>query len=150
MKKGLMLIACTFFLTSTALVAQNTYIGSAKCKMCHNAPAKGDQFKKWSESKHAKSSTAAGVAGKAECEKCHAPVADFKTEGVTCEACHGAGSQYKSPTIMKDLTQAKAKGLIIPDEKACLKCHGKGLGNPNEKDFNFATYSAKIAHKSPK
>ena len=149
MKKSLMLIACMFFL-STAMFAQNTYIGAEKCKMCHNKPEKGDQFKKWSSDKHSKANAATGVAGKAECEKCHAPVAEFKAEGVTCEACHGAGSAYKSPTVMKDAAQSKAKGLIIPGEKDCLICHGKGLGNPKEKDFNYATYSAKSAHKAPK
>lgn len=149
MKKSLILIAGMFFLLSTAMFAQNQYVGSAKCKMCHNAPAKGDQFKKWSDSKHSKAlaSLKGADATNAKCLKCHAPVAAFQSEGVTCEACHGAGSNYKTPTIMKDLAQAKTKGLIVPTEKDCLKCHGKGLGNPNEKDFNYATYSAKIAHK---
>jgi len=152
MKKSLMLIACMFFLLSTAMFAQNKYIGSAKCKMCHNSPAKGEQFKKWSESKHAKAlaSLTGADATNAKCLKCHAPVAEFKAEGVTCEACHGAGSAYKSPTVMKDAAQSKAKGLIIPGEKACLTCHGKGLGNPKDKDFNYTTYLAKVTHKAPK
>ncbi len=161
MKKSLMLIACMFFLLSTAMFAQNKYIGSAKCKMCHNAPAKGEQFKKWSDSKHSKAmaSLKGADATNAKCTKCHSTAASVDAklldgltvaEGVSCESCHGAGSAYKSPTIMKDLAQSKAKGLIIPNEKDCLKCHGKGLGNPNEKDFNFATYEAKIAHKMPK
>ena len=148
--KNLIIILCLVF-AGNVLLAQNAYIGAAKCKMCHQGPAKGDQYKKWSESKHAKSNTAAGVAGKAECEKCHAPVAEFKAEGVTCEVCHGPGSNYKSPTIMKDLAQAKAKGLIVPTEATCKGCHDKSKAPAGHKDFtfDFATASAKVSHKKP-
>ena len=149
MRKSLVLISCMFFLISTALVAQNTNIGAAKCKMCHTGAAKGDQFKKWSESKHSISNTAKDVAGKPECEKCHAPVAEFKTEGVTCEACHGAGSEYK--TSMKPLATAQAKGLLIPNEATCKKCHDATKVPAGHKviNFTFATASATIAHKKP-
>lgn len=147
--KNLIIILCLVFM-GNVLLAQNTYIGAEKCKMCHQGPAKGDQFKKWQESKHAKANTAAGVAGKAECEKCHAPVAAFKAEGVTCEACHGAGSAYKSPTIMKDPAQAKAKGLLTPNEASCKVCHaGTFPAGHKAVTFDFATASAKIAHKKP-
>ncbi|MBI5540396.1 MAG: hypothetical protein HY951_10090 [Bacteroidia bacterium] len=151
MRKSLVLISCMFFLLSTALFAQNTNIGAAKCKMCHMGAAKGDQYKKWSESKHAKANTATGVAGKAECEKCHAPVAEFKAEGVTCEACHGAGSAYKSPTVMKDLAAAKAAGLIEPNEAVCKKCHDASKAPSGHKaiTFNYATASAAVSHKKP-
>ncbi len=148
--KNLIILVC-LVLMGNVLLAQNTYIGAAKCKMCHSGAAKGDQYLKWSESNHAKSNTATGVAGKAECEKCHAPVADFKAEGVTCEVCHGAGSAYKSPTIMKDLAQAKAKGLVVPTEATCKNCHDAGKTPKGHKaiSFDFAAASAKIAHKKP-
>lgn len=135
-----------FFMASTGFAQTPKYIGATKCKMCHNSPSKGDQYKIWSKSAHAKAMSSPGVAGKAACEKCHAPVAQFKKEGVTCEACHGPGSVYKSPVIMKNTEKSKAAGLILPTEKDCLVCHAKGKGNPKEKDFNFATYKAKIKH----
>ena len=147
--KNLIILVCLIFM-GNVLLAQNTYIGAAKCKMCHSGAAKGDQFKKWSDSKHSKSATATGVSGKAECEKCHAPVADFKTEGVTCEVCHGAGSAYKS--AMKPLTAAQAKGLVVPTEATCKNCHDAGKAPSGHKaipTFNFATASATIAHKKP-
>ena len=146
--KNLIIIFCLVFM-GNILLAQNAYIGAAKCKMCHMGAAKGDQYKKWSESKHAKSNSSAGVAGKAECEKCHAPVAEFKAEGVTCEVCHGPGSNYKSPTIMKDLTQAKAKGLIVPTEATCKGCHDDAKAPKGHKAFTFdyAAASAKVSHK---
>ncbi len=46
--KNLVLALCLVFLTSGALVAQEyEYIGAAKCKMCHNKPAGGEQYKIW-------------------------------------------------------------------------------------------------------
>ncbi len=49
---------------------------------------------------------------------------------------------------MKNKEKAIAKGLIIPDEKVCRKCHNKE--SPNFKGFDFKTYAAKIAHPIPK
>lgn len=151
--KTLTLIICMVFIIGNTINAQdNKYIGAEKCKMCHNKPEKGDQYKKWKESKHAKANAATGVAGKVDCEKCHAPIAEFKTDGVSCESCHGAGSNYKSPTIMKDQKQAIAKGLIIPTEATCKSCHDASKTPKDHKaiTFDFATYSAKIAHKAAK
>ena len=159
-------------MASTASVAQNKYIGSAKCKVCHNAPDKGVQYTKWAGSKHSKalerlkSDTAKligstrGVADpstNAKCLKCHATAFGVATdllggltlaEGVSCESCHGAGSAYKNPAIMKNLADAKSKGLTIPNEKICLKCHNSE--SPVFKSFDFKTYYAKISHKNPK
>lgn len=151
--KALTLIIGLVFLAGSTMIAQdNKYIGAEKCKMCHNKPEKGDQFKKWSAEKHSKANTAEGVAGKAECEKCHAPVAEFKAEGVTCEVCHGPGSNYKSPTVMKDQKQAIAKGLIIPNEALCKNCHDASKAPKGHKaiSFDYAAASAKIDHKAKK
>ena len=64
----------------------HAYVGAEKCKMCHNTPAKGAQFTKWTESKHSKAfQTLAGEEAKkiaaakgiadpqkaAECLRCH-------------------------------------------------------------------------------
>src|SRR5262245_54338242 len=89
-----------------------SYVGSAKCKMCHNTPAKGEQWKIWSGTKHAQAfavlatpaaadiAKKAGVTGNpqeaAQCLACHttgaAAKAELRTamkreEGVSCEAC---------------------------------------------------------------
>jgi hypothetical protein len=158
--------------TGGLISAQNfKYIGADKCKMCHNKPATGDQYGKWAASLHAKalkslaSQQALDYAKKngiadptkeAKCLKCHstydAAAANLRggilpTEGVSCETCHGPGSAYKAPTIMKNLAQAKQNGLIVPNEKVCLTCHNKE--NPFFKEFNFQAASAKIAHPDP-
>jgi hypothetical protein len=35
-----------------------TYVGSAKCKMCHKSEKQGEQFPQWEARKHSKSFTA--------------------------------------------------------------------------------------------
>ena len=170
MKKISCVIACMLFLVSNVLIAQNKYIGAAKCKMCHMS--KGKQYPQWSESRHAKAfetlkSEAAIKIGAtknitspstdAKCLKCHATAATVTAdlnasikneEGVSCETCHGPGSNYKSPAVMKDREEGLSNGLIIPNEALCLKCHNSE--SPTFKGFDYVTYSAKIAHKNPK
>lgn len=172
MKKSMILVVCMFFLVSTALFAQNKYVGAAKCKMCHQSADKGNQYAQWSSSKHSKAvdalkteeakkiGKAKGIADPstdAKCLKCHATASAVDAslldgltvaDGVSCESCHGPGSNYKAPAVMKVLADAKAKGLIIPTEDVCKKCHN--AESPTFKSFDFKTYSEKISHKNPK
>jgi hypothetical protein len=69
-------------------------------------------------------------------------------EGVSCEQCHGAGSVYKSNTIMKDRAKALASGMIVPDEKTCITCHNDK--SPTFKEFKYEESVKKIAHPRPK
>ena len=173
LSKSFILIAALVFLGGNALMAQKfKYIGAEKCKMCHNTPKVGDQYKKWKESLHAqalkslsneksleyaKKNNIADPTKEASCLKCHSTAASVDKaliatltplEGVSCESCHGPGSGYKSATIMKDKKYAMENGLIEANQKVCEKCHNKE--NPFYKPFDFATYSAKIAHPKPK
>ena len=169
-KKGIMLITLAVFTLSVA-TAQFKYIGADKCKACHNKPATGDQYGKWLKDPHsqamkslssqasldfAKKNGIADPAKEAKCLKCHSTydAVDAKlrstilqSEGVSCESCHGPGSAYKSPAIMKSLEQSKKNGLILPTKEVCLSCHNKE--NPFHKEFNFDTYYAKVAHINP-
>ena len=144
-------------LSPTSATAKE-FIGAAKCKMCHNKPATGEQFKKWAESPHAKAmqSLKGAEAKNPKCLKCHATAFGLELsdtqpitmeEGVSCESCHGAGSGYKTSTTMKDHAKAMAAGLIMPDEKLCKKCHNPE--SPNFKTFDYKAYCAKIAHPNP-
>lgn len=151
--------ACVFIVN---LFAQEfTYVGSAKCKICHRTEAQGQQFPIWEGTKHAKSFTvltsddakalAADAPDNAECLKCHGPLADFKAEGVTCEVCHGPGSAYKSLSVMKDHDGSVAKGMtdfasVDVIKKQCAGCHEN---NPHDKPFDFETAWAKIKHPRP-
>lgn len=154
------LIACfLLFLGANYLNAQDyEYIGAAKCKMCHNKPATGAQYKIWSESKHAHAMESLKGDEKTNptCLGCHSTAAAVGEdlvatltvdEGVSCESCHGPGSAYKSNTIMKDREKALAKGMIIPNEAVCLACHNEK--SPNYKGFNYDEYVKKIAHPVP-
>jgi hypothetical protein len=100
-----------------------------------------------------------------ECLECHvtgygldstAFAESFKMEdGVQCESCHGPGSEYKSIKIMsksKYTEQREAQhelalkaGLVVPDEKTCLKCHNDR--SPAFKGFDFKTSYEKIKHE---
>ncbi len=153
-----------------------SYIGVSKCKMCHKGEAKGNHFEIWSASRHAGAyNTLATDEAKAagaklgvedpqkseKCLKCHVTAfgvdasligEGFKMEdGVQCEACHGPGSEYKSIKVMKavvDGTQDPAEvGLVLPDEKVCVKCHNEE--SPTYKAFSFAEAYKKIEHKTP-
>lgn len=170
--KNLILIACLLIFSANFTLAQDfDYIGAAKCKMCHNKETTGKQYAKWLETKHSNAwKTLAGVKAleygkengipepqkEQKCLKCHSTAAAADPdlvltitveEGVSCESCHGAGSAYKPTTIMKNKAKSIEKGLVIPDEKVCLKCHNEE--NPFYKPFNFEEYNAKIAHPIP-
>ena len=170
-KKGILLICMAVFLISAVSGQTSKYIGADKCKLCHNKPATGDQYAIWLKSPHAqaiktlsnqasldyaKKNGIADPAKDAKCLKCHstfdAVAANLRggitqADGISCESCHGPGSAYKSPSIMKNLELCKQNGLIVPDKTLCLKCHNKD--NPFFKEFNYETYSVKIVHKNP-
>ena len=171
-RKNLVFVLCILFLAGGSLTAQDfEYIGAAKCKMCHNKPATGQQFKIWSEGPHAKAMESLsseqemaiakekGIADPStdpSCIKCHSTFGSIAedvnigvkiTEGVSCETCHGPGIKYKTNTIMKDRAKSIENGLIIPDEKVCKGCHNEE--SPTYKDFNYAEAVKKIAHPVP-
>jgi hypothetical protein len=170
-KKNFFLVCLSLLIMSTASAQTYKYIGADKCKMCHNKPATGDQYAKWLADPHskalktlssqasldyAKKNGIADPAKEAKCLKCHstfdavAPALRggiLATDGVSCESCHGPGSMYKSPAIMKNQEQALKTGLVLPTKELCVTCHNKE--NPFHKEFNFDTFKTKIAHPNP-
>ena len=171
MKKSALVIGL-FFIGFLLHSQDFKYVGAQKCKMCHNSEEKGKQFTKWTESLHSKAFATlqgpeamkygkehniADPSKEPKCLKCHATAAGVDAtliagltmeEGVSCETCHGPGSAYKSIPVMKDQAQSIKNGLIVPTEALCKKCHNPE--SPNYKTFDFATFSAKIAHPNPK
>jgi hypothetical protein len=175
MRRSVLVLIALAFVASIAApaMADNSYIGVDGCKMCHKKEKTGDQFGKWSEGPHSgayealatdaakEAAVAAGIEGNPqeapECLQCHVTAAGvdaallgtkYKVEdGVGCESCHGAGSEYKSMKIMKDREASTAAGLVIPTEETCTGCHNDK--SPTFKGFDFAEYSAKIAHPNP-
>jgi hypothetical protein len=145
--------------------------------MCHSSKKSGAAYKIWAESTHAKAyETLASEESKkiatergiddaqkaAECLSCHITghgVAANLLEkgysmedGVTCEACHGPGSEYNPMKIMKQITAGELNGadygLMDPDNENCISCHNEK--SPTYKGFDYEEYVAKIAHPTPK
>lgn len=161
--RTLILICLIAFLGSTNLNAQTPeYVGSNKCKMCHNKPADANTpsvYAHWKDSKHAKAMEVLSAAEAADpkCTKCHATAASVNkdlvtpglkiTEGVSCESCHGPGSLYFPNTIMKDRAKAIEKGMTVPSEKICKTCHN--AESKHYKGFDYKEMLKKITHPKP-
>jgi len=159
--------------TAAAAAGERSYVGVKKCAKCHKSEKRGNQFAKWEASKHAsayktlESDKAKETAKKKgiddptkseKCLKCHVTAYGVDKKllgdkfdpkaGVQCEACHGPGSDYDKMKTMKDRDKAIAKGLVIPDEKVCVKCHNEE--SPFYKKFDFKAFFEKIKHPVPK
>lgn len=156
------------------------FIGVKSCA-CHKMASRGKQVDVWQDSKHAsayKSLTTEAAdkiakdrglkvaASEAqECLCCHvAEPGDSlvsekysKEEGITCEVCHGAASEWKALHNMKDkLADAIEAGLVVTKlnesskpivEARCRNCHNEK--SPTYKEFVFDEFWAKIAHPVP-
>jgi len=169
----LVLAVASSLLSQVAVAADHAYVGAGKCKMCHNSPAKGAQFTKWTESSHSKAyatlaseeakkiASEKGIADPQKADEClschvtgHGADAAMLTDkynvedGVGCESCHGPGGDYWKMTVMKVKDDAVAAGLVLPTEATCKGCHNEK--SPTFKGFDFAAASAKIAHPNPK
>jgi hypothetical protein len=169
-------VAISFMFIADSTAAENKYVGTKSCAMCHKAKDKGEALGIWQKSAHAnafktltneqsaKIAKEKGLTKPAsespECLKCHVTgggvaknvekTFDMK-EGVTCEACHGAASGFKT-LHAKAENKAKAveAGLVTDDaaKKTCETCHN--AQSPTFKGFKYAEYWAKIEHKLPK
>ena len=156
--------------------SQRGFTGTKKCKMCHNNPKSGAQFKQWESSKHAKAfevlgtpeakaiGTKMGIADPQKddkCLKCHvtghgvdAKLLDKNyamTDGVSCESCHGAGADYWTKKVMEDVSKGTVDGasvgLITPTEEMCKTCHNPE--SPTFKEFNFDEMYKAVSHPIP-
>ncbi len=172
MRKALFLsvIVIGIIFISTLFSQEFTFVGADKCKICHKTEKQGQQHPLWEARKHSKSFQAlatdqakeiaqeAGIENPAEspkCLTCHGPLfekaPELKEEGVTCEICHGPGSDYKKLSIMKDHAESVKNGLTeygSPDaiKKQCLSCHENAHG----KTFDFESAWEKVKHPRPK
>lgn len=148
------------------------FVGVSKCALCHKKPEKGEQFRIWQESKHAKAFETLGTpeakaaAAKlgiddpqtsGKCLKCHSTAYGFSElkvteaipveEGISCESCHGPGKDYMKKSMMEDRDAAIGAGLAIPDENTCRKCHNEE--SPSFKVFDFKERWELIKHNIP-
>lgn len=157
-----------------------SYIGVKSCA-CHNMASRGKQVDVWQKTKHAsayktltmeaaeKIAKEKGLkvpaAEAQECLCCHVTGSGennyaekyAKEEGITCESCHGAASEWKPIHTKKDkLADAIEAGLIYTKlsehskpviEGRCKSCHNEK--SPTFKEFKFDEFWAQIAHPVP-
>jgi len=176
MKIRIPVLAFVLCFAVSGVLAQNKYIGTKMCGACHKQAKTGEAYTIWAKSPHANAfktlqsekaneiAKAKGLkvpaAEAAECLECHvtgggtAENVDktFKMEeGVTCEACHGAASGYKTLHSKPENKEKAVKaGLIRGDaskEELCVTCHNEK--SPTFKGFKMEEYWKKIAHQLP-
>ena len=104
------------------------FIGAQACGSCHEGVAAGQQFSRWRLSAHARAYAALSLPESREitrlsglteephrarmCLGCHATGAEAEEwerdtgfhleDGLQCEGCHGAGSEYAPDEVMRD------------------------------------------------
>jgi nitrate/TMAO reductase-like tetraheme cytochrome c subunit len=131
--------------------AKHQFVGVKACKTCHKKDGIADS---WAATAHATAWDKLSDADKA-----NEALKPFYTTGSTaegelltgiqCESCHGAGSDYKKMSVMKDKAAAVAAGMVVPDAKTCANCHNEkapGKLGATAKDFDFAKMKEKGAH----
>ena len=147
---------------------RSRHIGAFACGTCHKGPGMGYQFSKWRMSAHGRAfavlateeayeiARKQGIEGGPQhsdaCLKCHAtayhdPAGGQEPsysiyEGVGCEACHGAGSDYAQEARMIDPRAVRAAGLKEVTQQTCLACHA----DAHDKPFDYEAALAQIAH----
>jgi len=174
----------SFVSVGDAFAQEHKFAGDKKCKKCHEKVSIGDQYGAWLETKHATAyetlasdqakewAEEAGVADAQtdeRCVKCHSTAHGVPDEmvsrkfnrqaGVQCEACHGAGKDYRKKKIMIDRDLAISKGLVPQSEKVCLACHNDEspawdpsrytLANGKKAGFDYDQAVKAIAHPVP-
>jgi hypothetical protein len=157
--KLLVLVGLAMFVGTPLLNAQTyKYVGADNCKMCHKNPKKGGQFQAWEAGPHAKAmeSLKGDEKNDPKCLKCHSTAAAVdeslhagikKSEGVSCESCHGPGSAYKSMSVMRNHNASLQRGMIMPEKEVCIACHNEE--SPTFKGFDYDKYMKRISHGDP-
>ena len=151
---GLMVMVCI------AIAADHAFISGAKCKMCHKIAKGGEVWQMWEATSHANAFETLGEDKEnPECLRCHTTgfgaggyetgQEDVDFTGVQCEACHGAGADYKmshSKEEKREMAYAE-QGLVKPNEETCLQCHNEENPNQPEEAWDYEAMWEKIKHE---
>ena len=167
--KRSLLIGMALLVAGTVSAQNFRYVGANDCKRCHNQPEQGAQYDSWwyndmhsqaleslsSEKavEYAKKNGIADASKEQKCLKCHSTYhaapenlrnGITENEGVSCEGCHGAGSNYRGSAVMRNRNIAVRQGLVLQTEELCLKCHNQEC--PFYKWFDFKRDFERVAH----
>lgn len=182
---GFALLVLAFLMPKSAAAnGEHEFVGFMKCKTCHKQEEIGNQFGIWRDSKHAKAfgtlatdkakkwAAEAGVDDPQtddRCVKCHSTAHGVSDQmvsknfdrkaGVQCEACHGAGKDYRRKKVMVDRDKAIAQGLIPQTAAVCTTCHNDEspawdpqrytLADGSKLGFDYDQAVKTIAHPVP-
>ena len=158
------LLGIALGLPASALSAD--WVGPQTCAACHPKA-----YESWSAGPHAHAASSLTEAERRQpaCLHCHAPELSLapaeadrpansaggaevwqrpplqaQRDGITCEACHGAGEYYASDYVMRDAELARAVGLRDPGAGSCLGCHLPDA--PSLSPFDFKAKVQLIDH----
>ncbi len=108
------------------------FIGSKKCKMCHKKPEVGEQFKIWSESKHA---GAYEVLATEEAKKTAAALGiEDPQKSSKCLKCHATAYFFTEKHATNIAVSKKGKPrLTVEEGVGCETCHWAGSAYQKKK-----------------
>jgi ribosomal protein L40E len=161
---------------STQAAEACVYVGVKKCAFCH--VRLDDSLRTWAITKHANalavlSTPEARKHSKnpeqdPKCLKCHvtgmetdrmhgADIVEGEFVGVQCEMCHGPGQLYRAEMARAlpkehelDKQECTRRGLVIPNEQTCRKCHNEECPVFTGFDFEEAVKMIKHGEKQAK
>jgi hypothetical protein len=156
-------------------IKERIYVGEKACRQCHHLNGARNQFNKWRQTKHALAYAALSKPEAKEiaelsgiyvephaspiCLGCHSTAYDVEAwerddafhfeDGVQCEFCHGAGSEYMDEDTMRDISKAMDAGLKKLKKSDCLVCHKEKRSHTavlDVKGFIYEDALRQIAH----
>jgi cytochrome c551/c552 len=123
------IVVASSLLVGVAAAGKADWTGSAKCGSCHP-----QHLASWLKTPHATTAKRFPTKPEGKCLACHgtgdAPAGAVIAVEVGCEACHGPGAAYAEDDIMRNLSVARALGLVdlstpANRTKACMTCHAR-------------------------
>ena len=115
----LIVVTLAFFLANMLPAQDYSYIGAAKCKMCHNSEKAGFAYKIWSESLHSKALVSLSNAKSLEYAKANGiadPAKDQKLNDLK------AIDSWKRSDFVAQQGWATMPGEEKPDQKVAEAC----------------------------
>ena len=154
------------------------FVGESECAKCHRGPGFGYQQCLMLLSAHSKAYASLALPEAKEiarlsgipqepqqaemCLGCHATGAEAEQwekdetfhveDGVQCEKCHGAGSEYMAKEVMTDPKAARTAGLMMPQKSDCMNCHkvkGSHVAVLKVKTYDVDAAWEQLKHPTP-
>src|SRR3989338_4718015 len=88
-------VSLVLIIPSWAEAPAHEFIGANKCKMCHQKPEQGEQYRKWQESKHAHALDSLATPEAKEVAK-KLGIENPQTSG-KCLKCHSTAYWFSEP-----------------------------------------------------